>query len=389
MIFEPNIQLYLDDKGKHALEAAKNEFGLRINETDDLVQLNYSIDSVPGPETNECRGIILEKDTWDVVAYPFHRFFNYGDKEAHELSYPVSLIEKLDGTLMFVYRRKDRMFVATRGRILADGPIQSIVASDCSFKTYRQLFWFLAYEAGLDIDPSSWPDDDYIYMFELTSRWNRVVVPYESPDIYLIGVRDMVTGDELLTWEVEQLAYSMGVKTPEKIVEAHSLDDIEDQLAFLSELSMREGFIAVGDYLVNGNVPRVKFKLNKYVDAHKMVNNHNFSDKHIIRLINNGNAAELIFNFPEYEKRFEDIDTKIRCLLDRVVKDYDSAMDVASDTTTIKDNPDEHRRLFAAFAKTTPYPSALFGMYDGRLIGFRDENNRILGMSEEKLMSLL
>ena len=46
----------------------------------------------------ECRGMILEKGTWDVVALPFLKFFNAGEKHAAVIDWTSARVyEKLDG----------------------------------------------------------------------------------------------------------------------------------------------------------------------------------------------------------------------------------------------------------------------------------------------------
>ena len=61
------------ESGKN-LEDLKNELGISSNSFDDLVVLNYS--QIDSPKTDPlvrmCRGIVIEKDTWNIVHYPFY-----------------------------------------------------------------------------------------------------------------------------------------------------------------------------------------------------------------------------------------------------------------------------------------------------------------------------
>lgn len=70
------VQKYL--RSGKTLKDLKSELGIIFSEYENLVILNYSqIDSPKfHPITMECRGLILEKDTWDIVSFPFRRFFN-------------------------------------------------------------------------------------------------------------------------------------------------------------------------------------------------------------------------------------------------------------------------------------------------------------------------
>ena len=49
-----------------------------------LVQLSYTQTESPmaSPVVQECRGLILERESWSVIAMPFKKFFNHGEKYA-------------------------------------------------------------------------------------------------------------------------------------------------------------------------------------------------------------------------------------------------------------------------------------------------------------------
>ena len=66
----------------------------------------------------ESRGIILEKNTWNVVCLPFSKFFNFGEPNAYDLNlFKSSIIEKIDGSIIKIYSYNGKWFVATNGRI--------------------------------------------------------------------------------------------------------------------------------------------------------------------------------------------------------------------------------------------------------------------------------
>ena len=66
---------------QHGLESLNTDFGIKINEYDDIVVLNYNQIESPKfhPICDECRALILEKGTWKVLARSFTRFFNVGE----------------------------------------------------------------------------------------------------------------------------------------------------------------------------------------------------------------------------------------------------------------------------------------------------------------------
>ena len=64
-----------------------------------LVMFKYSqFDSdFMNPLVRECRGIILDEDTFDVVSYAFDKFGNYGEPYCPEIDWKTARVgEKLD-----------------------------------------------------------------------------------------------------------------------------------------------------------------------------------------------------------------------------------------------------------------------------------------------------
>jgi len=125
------IQKFLrscDPRG--ALKRAAEKWKLNVREFGNLAQLDYRIfDSPFGvQEVEECRGIIFEKPAWNIVAFPFYRFYNATEPHAEKIALSGAVLcEKLDGTLMFTYPYQGQIYVATRGSIRADGPVMFAV----------------------------------------------------------------------------------------------------------------------------------------------------------------------------------------------------------------------------------------------------------------------
>ena len=83
------------------------ELGIDIKDYSDFVLLVYSqTDSIKfNPVVTECRGLILQKDTWKVLCRSFDRFYNYGE-DPESNNFPVNksnIYEKVDGTLIRVW----------------------------------------------------------------------------------------------------------------------------------------------------------------------------------------------------------------------------------------------------------------------------------------------
>lgn len=74
----------------------------------------------------ECRGIILNRDDdWAVVSLPYMKFFNYGERFAHQIDWGsgVRIYEKLDGSILTMYYYNRQWHVQTSSIPDASGMI--------------------------------------------------------------------------------------------------------------------------------------------------------------------------------------------------------------------------------------------------------------------------
>jgi len=122
-MLELETQKYLRDG--NTLDDLKTKYGIRHNRSyDNLVILNYS--QIDSPKTNplvmECRGLILEADTWNLVSIPFYRFFNYGEAtDIVNFNFDDAVLqEKIDGSLIQLFYYNNRWRMATRAVIDGD-----------------------------------------------------------------------------------------------------------------------------------------------------------------------------------------------------------------------------------------------------------------------------
>jgi len=84
----------------NGLEAAVTEFKLKVREYPSKILLKYDqIESSMGiEEVQDCRGLILEKGTWDVLCLSFRKFFNNAEGHAAKIDWDTAhVLEKLDG----------------------------------------------------------------------------------------------------------------------------------------------------------------------------------------------------------------------------------------------------------------------------------------------------
>ena len=136
---------------------------------------------------------------------------------------------------------------------------------------------------------------DYTYIFELVSPLNRVVIKYSEIEIYHIGTRNNLTGEELVE--------DIGIKKP-KAYPLTSLKDCIDAAAALNKDCDKFDLLNEGFVVVDGNWNRIKIKSPDYVLIHHALNGGILSKKKIINLILENEAKEYLVYYPDYEPAF-------------------------------------------------------------------------------------
>ena len=71
----------------HGLEATVEKFKLNTKDLGHKIMFKYDQlnSSNVHEEVKECRGLVLAKDTWEIISMPFRRFYNYTDYYADSL----------------------------------------------------------------------------------------------------------------------------------------------------------------------------------------------------------------------------------------------------------------------------------------------------------------
>ena len=315
-----------------------------------LIGLKYNQFSSPAdnPIVQECRGLILDSnDNWKVIAYPFNRFFNHGEKYASNIDWKhISAQEKLDGTLIILYFYNNEWNIATSGTPDASGQIGN---SDITFNDY---FWSISEQLGMS---KSWMNSNLLhnvcYMFELTGNLNKVVVSYKEPNLTLIGARDLLTYKEICIKEI----YDLFSDTKINFLKEYCFNNINDIIKTFENISPveQEGYV-----IVDKQFQRIKVKNPKYILMHNMKSS--ISLKNILDTVRKGEYSEFISVFPEYKKEFDDIDEKYKNLIIEVKNNFEKIKHISS------------RKEFAFEANKTICPSALFCKYSNKISSFEE-----------------
>lgn len=144
-----------------------------LHPTGKLVIYNYGpkaqFEDAWTPVTMQCRGLIVNTATSEVVARPFRKFFNLNTERFPETkleNLPADIepevTAKLDGSLGILYPdpESDLPAIATRGSFTSD---QAIWATRWYRKNYHA---------------AKWPDN-YCPLFEIVYPENRIVCAYD------------------------------------------------------------------------------------------------------------------------------------------------------------------------------------------------------------------
>lgn len=117
--------------------------------------------------TIQCRGLIVHKDTREIVARPFSKFFNYEEHIEKGLTLPAEMpivYSKFDGSLGILYfTESGEPMIATRG---------SFVSDQARWATGHISLDKSAYDSIMKLDRS------YTHLFEIIYPENRIVVNY-------------------------------------------------------------------------------------------------------------------------------------------------------------------------------------------------------------------
>ena len=344
-----NLQKFIFEHDNWRELLAAKPYCIKIVEDGNLVLFKYSqVDSdFFNPIVKECRGIILEKDTWEVVAYAFNKFGNFGEAYADKIDWESAVVEtKEDGSLIKVYFYDGEWRVGTNGTIFAE----NAELNSGPYKNFRQLFDAAAEKCGLDF---SRLNRYYTYNFELCSEFNVIVCPQSEMRLIHIGTRNNRTFQEVET--------DIGIPHPQR----YALSSLEDCIAMAKTFDFtKEGFV-----VKDKNYNRIKVKSEDYVKAHRMISNNKVSEEKILSLICSGEEEEFLSYFPTYTTIFQDIKIKrdkLKYLFYEIKKEVFSLKEKGM-----------KRKDFAQLVKNNDFSFLYFLIYDNSQLNFLDWENKI------------
>lgn len=199
------------------------------------------------PVTRQCRGLIVNVSSREVLARPFPKVHNYNEPDAPKIALdePIVATDKVDGSLGISYPIGDGEYaIATRGSFASD---QATHATEVWRSRYR--------------DRTSIPDG-VTALWEILFPSNRIVIDYGSTDdIILLGGICVASGDFISADDLSEMMSWFG-----PIAQTFPFKTFGEMLAAPSREN-REGFVV-------RSIPTgatVKFKYEDYVALHKLI----------------------------------------------------------------------------------------------------------------------
>ena len=249
------------------------------------------------------RGCIIDVTNGKYICRPYDKFFNIGEGFADKIDFNTAVYEeKLDGSIIKLYFNpyQNEWCFATNGVINAEN---SQLINGLSFmniitltKEYQNI--------RFDKIPKS-----ITLIFELCSRYNRVVIDYDSPMLVLTGIRTNKTGEflDIHNYKVQHIIKN--IWSIQNIVKQYKISSIEEIPQDIE-----------GCVIKDSSFNMVKVKNKWYVEMHHRINNHNLSFK---ELYLSGEADEIISYFKEYEEEYRRYEKEY----DKLFEEFTEAMD--------------------------------------------------------------
>lgn len=285
-------------------------------------------------------------------------------------------------SIIKVYHYNKKWNIATNGTIDARD------AETTDPLTGKNFNFYDLFHEGLEEMGVTFPEltkqliEGYTYIFELVHPVTRIVVKYEKPGVYLIGIRNNKTMKEIDTFDKnnEQVrkVTSLGIKQPKTF----SFASQEEMLAAVETLTADEEGYVVRD----PEFKRVKVKGSLYLKMHYLKGRGPNEPKKIIEMIQANETDEFLSAFPEYKPRVDGFKNKIDNYIKIIQADWKDLF--------LAFGPDfKSRKEFAIVAKETTNPGAMFKALDMFTRGEKDIdkflNKYVMEMQPDKLLTAI
>jgi RNA ligase len=237
----------------------------------------------------ECRGLIFDTATGQLLSRPYHKFFNVGERDETQLdeidlNQPHVVLEKLDGSMIRPIPTPEGFRLGTKAGITDVAMNAEVFIGD-----KPEYLNFIKSSIACSLIP----------IFEWCSRKNRIVVDYPEDQLILTAVRDNHTGNYIPYSTLVETAKNYNIPVVKAI--AGDETDITKVVEHIRKWDDGEGVVV---RFQNGHM--VKVKADEYVLRHKSKEAIS-QEKNVINVIVNDSVDDLIpLLTPEDATRLKD-----------------------------------------------------------------------------------
>lgn len=285
----------------------------------------------------KCRGLIIDQDDI-IIAMGVRKFWNV--ERTTWLKKPLTVCDKLDGSLGVVYQWDGVPYVATRGSFHSE---MAGWANEFLDKNPNYREWLTDDTGSLLLTPH----------VEIIYHGNRIVVDYDYEDLVLLGYNDDVD------WTPAQQHWTY----PGRIAQSFQFDSLKD--IFKSDYRPNsEGFV-----IVDAKGQMKKYKYQEYLDLHRAVSN--MTERAIYNKLVAGEANDFILSLPD---EFQDDAREIKAVL--MQKYFDKTFEFSKYAAELSSAVDmRDRKSVAIYMQQNDYPgwvrASVFCSMDDNKAGFR------------------
>lgn len=296
---------YMNTHENWEKELSKEPFCFKVNRDGEYLLVKYNIGTDFNADlTHYARGVIFKEDRpshYVCVCHPFDKFFNYGESYAASIDWDSAIVrEKIDGSLIKVWYDNNEWHISTNGMVDAfkASVNETVSFGDLFLRAINNDYTFFD---GLNIND--------IYMFELVSPENELVVKYNETALYYLGERNTDSDVEAFNYTEHMNKY--GIKNP-RVYKLNNLDDVVNLVnAFGDD---EEGCV-----VCDKNFNRIKVKGQAYLTAFMYRCQMSISTKKILTAILN----ETIDDWAAYNPSIKEKSDKIFKIFYKIAKQYE------------------------------------------------------------------
>ncbi len=302
-------------------EDLNNELGIEVSLHPELPLAILNYNQIDSPKTHpivrECRALVLNTETKDLISGSMLRFYNMGEvADEFELFNFNNFFtfDKEDGSLLKIFNFENNWIAHTRGSFNMDLLINK------SPYTWKEVI-------NQALKVNHWNDlnlfKNITYVCELCSPWNKVVRRYDTPTVYLLTAFD--GNIELHPEEVDKICNNNHFVR----VGRHNFRSIDEIINHIAKCELNDPTYE-GVVICDDNFRRWKIKSKTYLALHRSKNNGQLRSEDVIDMLLRCEDDEYLSIFPELSYWFEKYRPFINEEYQKLMKLWNEVKDIES-----------------------------------------------------------